>query len=303
MTTVTLTNGATISVAVAEDSAAVTVTNGTPISVTVSGTGGVWGSITGTLANQTDLQAALDLKATLASPTFTGTVTIPTPFTLGAVSVLPTGTELNFVDGVTSAIQTQLDAKQATLISGTNIKTINSTTLLGSGDILVSGTDEKVKYDAGDTTAGYIADKVIAGTGISVAEGAGASENKLVITNTITQYTDEMAQDAIGNAVGNGLDYDDATGAIAVDETELAHNSLGSMQGGTVGEYYHLTSAQNTDLGVAKLPLAGGTMTGGIVLVAGTTTVQPLKMVAGTNLTVAVAGVFEFDGTDLFFSV
>ena len=51
------------------------------------------------------------LRAPLASPTFTGTVTIPTPFTLGAVSVLPTGTELNFVDGVTSAIQTQIDLK------------------------------------------------------------------------------------------------------------------------------------------------------------------------------------------------
>lgn len=73
--------------------------------------GGAWGSITGTLSDQTDLQAALDLKAPLASPTFTGTVTIPTPFTLDAVSVLPTGTELNFVDGVTSSIQTQLDAR------------------------------------------------------------------------------------------------------------------------------------------------------------------------------------------------
>ena len=51
--------------------------------------------------------------AFLESPVFTGTVTIPTPFTLGAVSVLPTGTELNFVDGVTSNIQTQLDGKQA----------------------------------------------------------------------------------------------------------------------------------------------------------------------------------------------
>jgi hypothetical protein len=40
-------------------------------------------------------------------------VTIPTPFTLGAVSVTPTGTELNFVDGVTSAIQTQIDGKFA----------------------------------------------------------------------------------------------------------------------------------------------------------------------------------------------
>jgi len=58
--------------------------------------------------------ADLGLKAPLASPTFTGTVTLPTPFTLGAVSVTPTGTELNFVDGVTSAIQGQIDGKAAT---------------------------------------------------------------------------------------------------------------------------------------------------------------------------------------------
>ena len=43
--------------------------------------------------------------------------------------------ELNYVDGVTSNIQTQIDSKQATLVSGTNIKTVNSTSLLGSGDI------------------------------------------------------------------------------------------------------------------------------------------------------------------------
>lgn len=60
----------------------------------------------------------------------------------------------------------------------------------------------------------------------------------------LTQYTDEMAQDAVGNAVGNGLDYNDTSGAISVDETELAHNSLGSKQGGTTDEYYHLTYAQ-----------------------------------------------------------
>lgn len=48
-----------------------------------------------------------------------------------------------------------------------------------------STTDEKVKYDASDPTAGYVADKIIAGTGISVTEGAGANANKLVITNTM----------------------------------------------------------------------------------------------------------------------
>lgn len=55
----------------------------------ISGSG-AWGAITGTLSDQTDLQAALD-------------------------------------------------AKQATLVSGTNIKTINGSTVLGSGDLVVSG--------------------------------------------------------------------------------------------------------------------------------------------------------------------
>lgn len=45
----------------------------------------------------TDLTTDLGLKAPKASPTFTGTVTIPTPFTLGAVSVTTTGTQLNYL--------------------------------------------------------------------------------------------------------------------------------------------------------------------------------------------------------------
>jgi hypothetical protein len=42
------------------------------------GGGGAWGSITGTLSSQTDLQTALNAKAALASPTFTGTPAAPT---------------------------------------------------------------------------------------------------------------------------------------------------------------------------------------------------------------------------------
>lgn len=44
-------------------------------------------------------------------------------FVLGGVTVTATGTELNYVDGVTSAIQTQLDAKQATITFGTGVQT------------------------------------------------------------------------------------------------------------------------------------------------------------------------------------
>lgn len=42
------------------------------------GGGASWGSITGTLSSQTDLQSALDAKAPLASPALTGTPTAPT---------------------------------------------------------------------------------------------------------------------------------------------------------------------------------------------------------------------------------
>lgn len=69
--------------------------------------------------------------------TLNGTVTVPTPFKLGAVTVLPTGTELNFVDGVTSNIQTQLDGKQPldgdlTVIAGLAATTDNFLSSVGS---------------------------------------------------------------------------------------------------------------------------------------------------------------------------
>ena len=48
------------------------------VNSTVSGGSATWGSITGTLSSQTDLNTALGLKAPLASPTFTGTPVAPT---------------------------------------------------------------------------------------------------------------------------------------------------------------------------------------------------------------------------------
>ena len=39
---------------------------------------------------------------------------------------------------ISNATQTALNAKQATLVSGTNIKTVNSTSLLGSGDLAIT---------------------------------------------------------------------------------------------------------------------------------------------------------------------
>jgi len=58
----------------------------------------------------TELDAALALKAPLSGPTFTGTVTLPSTTSIGNVS----STEIGYVDGVTSSIQTQLNGKANT---------------------------------------------------------------------------------------------------------------------------------------------------------------------------------------------
>ena len=63
----------------------------------------------------------------------------------GAVTLVKGDVGLGNVDNtadadkpVSSATQIALNAKQDTLVSGTNIKTVNSTSLLGSGDISIS---------------------------------------------------------------------------------------------------------------------------------------------------------------------
>jgi len=109
------------------------------------------------------IQTQMDAKAPLASPTFTGTVTLPSgtvtstmildgtianadinaaaaiDWTKLAISSTVSSTEIGYVDGVTSAIQTQLDAKSP-LASPTFTGTVNAADLTLSGNLTVNGT-------------------------------------------------------------------------------------------------------------------------------------------------------------------
>jgi hypothetical protein len=73
-------------------------------------------------------QSALDLKANLAGPTFTGTVTLPGTTSIGDVS----STEIGYVNGVTSAIQTQIDSKLASATAASTYAPIASPTFTGT---------------------------------------------------------------------------------------------------------------------------------------------------------------------------
>ena len=59
---------------------------------------------------------------------------------------IPSQSEIDGIAANVSALQTAMDSKQATLVSGTNIKTINNQSILGEGNIEVSG--EAKIYDA-----------------------------------------------------------------------------------------------------------------------------------------------------------
>jgi hypothetical protein len=90
-------------------------------------------------------------------------------------------TEFQYLNGVTDNIQTQFGGKQDLLQSGTNIKTVNSTSLLGSGNLavqetLVSGTNIKTINSTSLLGSGNIS--VAPATGIdATAIGSGTVDN------------------------------------------------------------------------------------------------------------------------------
>lgn len=106
-----------------------------------------WGSITGTLSSQTDLQSALNGKqASLVSGTNIQSINGSSILTSGDLSLqtpLVSGTSIKTINS-TSLLGSGDIAVQPTLVSGTNIKTINSTSLLGSGDIVISASPSGV---------------------------------------------------------------------------------------------------------------------------------------------------------------
>jgi hypothetical protein len=181
-----------------------------------SGGGGTtWGSITGTLSSQTDLQTALDGKVdentAITASTKTkitydakGLVTAGADLSAGDIpsgidaSKISTGVisnaEFDYLNGLTDNIQTQFTGKQSTLVSGTNIKTVNSNSLLGSGDVavqatLVSGTNIKTINSTSLLGSGDIS--VAPATGINATAIADGS-----VTSTEFQYINSLTSNA-----------------------------------------------------------------------------------------------------------
>ena len=191
------------------------------------------------------IQTQIDTKAPTASPTFTGTVTIPTPFTLGAVSVTSTGTELNILDGVTAT---------ATEINYLDITTLG--TGAASKAVVLDAGDDYIWPATGLLTYGGTA---ITATGaeLNILDGATLTVTELNfvdgVTSAIQTQIDGKSPTA-GNAslvtvgtitsgVWNGTDIAVADGGTGVstlgDAGVLIGNGTGAIQvtgAGTSGQ-------------------------------------------------------------------
>ena len=170
----------------------------------------------------------VDTKAPVASPTFTGTVTLPATTSIGTVS----STELGYLDGATSNIQTQLNSKlgstatavaatklatpitingvafdgsanitvsdntkQNTLVSGDNIKTINSSSILDSGNLaLLTSTNPSI--------TGSITEQVYNLTGTAINPANGTIQYKTVSANTTFTESLTSGQSVILRLIG-----------------------------------------------------------------------------------------------------
>lgn len=203
------------------------------------GWGGTWWSITGTLSDQTDLQAALDSKQALDA-------------------------DLTAIAGLSPSNDDFLQRKSGAWT--------NRSVAQVKSDLSLSGTN------TGDQTS------IVGITGTKAQFDTAVTDGNFLYVGDITQYTDEMAQDAVGAMVNSTLTYVDGTPSLGINlgnaNTWTAKQTFSAAIDEAKGA--DIASATTTDIGAA---------TGNFVHVTGTTTITGLGTIqAGTRRIVKFTG-------------
>lgn len=197
--------------------------------------GGTWGSITGTLSDQTDLQAAFDNKVTKNS-SITGAT--KTKITYDSKGLVTSGTDATTADIADSSNRRYVTDAQLTVIGNT------------------SGTN------TGDQTS------IVGITGTKAQFDTAVTDGNFLYVGDVTQYTDELAQDAVGGILVDSSEidftYSDATPSItasivagSIDETKLDTSVNASLdladsavQPATLSGYFNKSTDDTDDITV-----------------------------------------------------
>jgi hypothetical protein len=222
--------------------------------------------------------------------------------TLAEINAILTDADLASVSYVDSG----LSGKQSTLISGTNIKTVNSTSLLGSGDIVVSaspgGSSGQMQWNDAGAFGGATA-VVYATTGTHVTVTAqGATVVPMCVKGAASQSGNLFEARTSAGAL---VFYVASSGAIlsannislasqiTFNDTAVRRTSAGVLEvnNGTQGVFRDLNLR---NIGVNGAISAGGGV--GIAFIANATTV-PTTNPSGGGVLYCEAGALKFRGS------
>lgn len=184
-----------------------------------------------TIDNATDVLPIVDTSATT-----TKKITLTQVKTSLALNNVDNTTDAN--KPISSATQTALDAKQATLVSGTNIKTINSTSILGSGNIAISSA----------VAWGGITGTLSTQTDLQTALDLKVDENTAITGATKTKVTYDAKGLVTAGADATTADIADSTNRRYV--TDAQSTVIGNTSGTNTGD--NATNSQYSGLAASK---------------------------------------------------
>lgn len=244
-------------------------------------------------------QAALDAKAPLDSPVFTtlvrGTFLTASEMLItdasknivsAAVATYPSLTELTYVKGVTSAIQTQLNAKQSTITFGTGVQTALGVNIGSAGaPVLFNGA-------LGTPTAGTVTN--LTGTAsININGTVGATTPTTgVFTTLVAGSTTSLLLGTAGSAVGN-IGFRNATsGTITLAPVAGALGTVTLTLPAITDTIVVLTATQTLTNKTLTSPTINTATIGGATLLAENASVDldPTLSADGTYSGIAITG-------------
>jgi len=197
----------------------------------VTSTGTTAGQVTDLISDLGDLQTEVTGlstdKADLNGPTFTGTVVLPSGTSIGDVS----STEIEHLNGVTSGIQAQIDAKLATSVASTTYAPLEGPTFTGT--VVLPSTTSIGTVDA--TELGHLNGVT---SNVQTQIDAKAPTADPTFTGTVSGITSAMV--GLGN-VDNTADADKPISDDTQDALDLKADLAGAIFSGDVTVEGNLT--------------------------------------------------------------
>lgn len=165
---------------------------------------------------------------------------------------------------ISTATQSALNGKQATLVSGTNIKTINGSSILGSGDLTISSGSSHDPVTLGTANGLYLSGQVLSlSTASSIGSGALSStdwntfNNKVSFpgfgTSNSTAARGDHLHTGVYQPAGSYQSQLSGTGFVKASGTTISYDNT---------SYQPLSGAWNTtNLNLASVDFSARTLT------------------------------------------